>query len=52
MSLWNRIIDYAISVGLVLFVMVIIGLIGWYVYYIWSDCLGENGILTCMRMLR
>ena len=22
-----------------------------YTYYTWTDCLGENGVLTCARML-
>ena len=30
---------------------IIIGLIGLYVYHVWSDCLGENSVLTCARML-
>ena len=29
----------------------LIAAISYYVYYIWSDCLGENGFLTCARML-
>ena len=33
----------AIAIGLVLF--------GWYLTHIWSDCLEENSIFTCMRML-
>ena len=35
------------ALGLVAF----IAAVGYYTYYIWSDCLGENGVLTCMRML-
>ncbi len=35
------------AIGLV----ALIAAIGYYVYYIWSDCLGENGFLTCARML-
>ena len=31
--------------------IILIGMIGWYTYYIWSDCLEENSVLTCMRML-
>ena len=27
------------------------GFIGWYTYFVWSDCLEENSVLTCMRML-
>lgn len=37
----------AYALGLVAF----IALVGYYIYYIWSDCLGENGFLTCARML-
>ena len=35
------------AIGLIAF----IALVGYYTYYIWSDCLGENGFLTCARML-
>jgi hypothetical protein len=28
-----------------------IALFGWYVVHIWSDCLNENSVFTCMRML-
>ncbi len=35
------------AIGLV----ALIAAIGFYVYYVWSDCLGENGFLTCARML-
>lgn len=31
--------------------LLIIGLIGWYTVYTWSDCLEENSVITCMRML-
>lgn len=31
--------------------VLIIGLIGAYTYHVWSDCLNENSVLTCMRML-
>lgn len=31
--------------------VLIIGLIGWYTVHIWSDCLNENSVFTCMRML-
>ena len=24
---------------------------GWYIIHIWSDCLNENSVFTCMRML-
>lgn len=26
-------------------------LCGWYIIHIWSDCLNENSVFTCMRML-
>jgi hypothetical protein len=32
-------------------VAALVAAIGFYVYYVWSDCLGENGFLTCARML-
>jgi len=32
-------------------IMVVIGLLSWYMYHIWSDCLNENSVFTCMRML-
>lgn len=25
--------------------------VGFYLHHIWSDCMDENSILTCMRML-
>ena len=31
--------------------LALIGFIGWYTVHIWSDCLNENSVLTCMRML-
>lgn len=31
--------------------LLIIGLIGWYTVHTWSDCLEENSVITCMRML-
>ena len=34
-------------IGIIAF---IIGLCA-YLYHIWSDCLGENTVLTCMKML-
>lgn len=30
---------------------VLVFMAGWYVYHTWSDCLEENSVLTCMRML-
>jgi len=35
------------SVGCIM----VIACLGAYLYHIWSDCLAENSILTCMRML-
>lgn len=32
-------------------IALIVGLIGWYTVHTWSDCLEENSVLTCMRML-
>ncbi|MEK9909374.1 MAG: hypothetical protein VW498_03315 [Candidatus Thalassarchaeaceae archaeon] len=42
---WTEIGIYAVAA------VILFGLVGWYTYYIWSDCLGENGFLTCARML-
>ena len=43
--------DY-LMVGIYAIALVaLIAAIGFYTYYIWSDCLGENGFLTCARML-
>jgi len=35
----------------IIFGIVLIGGAVWYTYYTWSDCLEENSVLTCMRML-
>jgi len=35
----------------VLFILAVAIGITWYTYHIWSDCLNENSVLTCMRML-
>ena len=32
--------------------VIVVGLIGWYVVYVWSDCLSEHSFLTCARMLK
>lgn len=32
-------------------IIVIIGGISIYTYHIWSDCLNENSVITCVRML-
>lgn len=32
-------------------VILIIGAIIAYTYHVWSDCLDDNSLLTCMRML-
>jgi nitrate reductase NapE component len=43
--------DY-LTVGIYAIALVaFIAAIGFYVHYVWSDCLGENGFLTCARML-
>jgi hypothetical protein len=44
-------INIKLILQLILLVAAIAAL-GYYFYYIWSDCLDENSILTCMRMLR
>ena len=31
--------------------IIFIGGVGFYLQHIWSDCLNENNVLTCMRML-
>ena len=31
-------------------VVLIVGF-GFYIHHIWSDCLDENSVFTCMRML-
>jgi hypothetical protein len=31
---------------------IVVFMVGWYVYFVWSDCLNENSFLTCARMLR
>jgi hypothetical protein len=42
---------YAQAIGYVALILVLFGLIGWHTVHIWSDCLGEHSVLTCMRML-
>jgi hypothetical protein len=42
---WLKIIVYLI------FIVVVFGGIGWYTVHTWSDCLEENSVLTCARML-
>ena len=31
--------------------IVVVACIGAYTYHIWTDCLNENSVFTCMRML-
>jgi len=35
----------------VAFILVVAGAITWYTHHIWSDCLEDNTVLTCARML-
>jgi len=42
---WIQIGIYAVAA------VILFGMVGWYTYFVWSDCLGENSVLTCMRML-
>jgi len=35
----------------VLMLILVIVLAAWYTIHIWKDCLNENSIFTCMRML-
>lgn len=35
--------------ALILFLVLVLGC--WYFIHIWKDCLNENSIFTCMRML-
>jgi len=42
---WIQIGIYAVAAA------ILFGMVGWYIYHVWSDCLGENSFLTCMRML-
>ena len=32
-------------------ILIIVSLFGWYTVHIWSDCLEENSVFTCFRML-
>jgi hypothetical protein len=43
---WLQLGIYATALAIVVF------MVGWYVYHVWSDCLNENSFLTCARMLR
>jgi hypothetical protein len=45
MKQWFEVAMYVIGF------LAIVGLITWYLAHIWTDCLDENSILTCMRML-
>jgi len=31
--------------------IMVLACLGAYLHYIWSDCLEENSVFTCMRML-
>ena len=42
---WIQILFYIVAA------LIPFAIVGWYHYYTWSDCLGENSLLTCMRML-
>ena len=35
----------------VLILILVLVLAAWYFIHIWTDCLNENSIFTCMRML-
>ena len=39
------------ELGIALAALVLIGGVGLYTYHIWDDCLEENSVFTCMRML-
>ena len=39
------------SIGQIILGLVILAAAAAYSYYTWTDCLGENGVLTCARML-
>lgn len=45
MKSWGEIIVYGLAA------IVVILCLGAYTYHVWSDCLEENSVLTCMRML-
>jgi hypothetical protein len=32
-------------------VVVVLSLLSVYTYHVWSDCLDDNSVITCMRML-
>ena len=34
-----------------LILILLLVLLAWYFIHIWKDCLNENSIFTCMRML-
>ena len=37
--------------GISVVTVVLFGAIGLYTYHVWDDCLEENSVFTCMRML-
>lgn len=39
------------SIATLVFALALIAGAIWYTYYTWSDCLEENSIITCARML-
>jgi hypothetical protein len=36
----------------IVYIAVIVAVVGFYLVHIWSDCLQDHSVLTCMRMLR
>lgn len=39
------------SVGMLVLGVALIAGTGYYLYHIWSDCLADHSVITCMRML-
>ena len=39
------------NIAIILASIAVLGAVGYYKYYTWSDCLGENGVITCFAML-
>ena len=44
-------VAFATSAPELIVSVVAVLLFGWYITHIWSDCLEENSVFTCMRML-
>jgi len=42
---WLQVGIYATALAIIVF------MVGWYVYFVWSDCLADHSFLTCARML-